>query len=270
MADNKEKVIAHYEGYTNRGGEDNRATSSRTASLEFHYTKKAMSEFIGKDSRILEIGCGTGYYGMYFADKCKEYVGLDLFQPHIDIFQSKIKESGLINLSCAVGDATKLEGIADGSFDVVCCFGPMYHLPPDDREIAMTECARVCKSDGIVAFAYINKVGAYAGACVHDEYRSVYPNKEANEALLRQGTNDTTPGTFYFSMPEEMEEAAAGHGLLKLRNMGTDFFVTMSIVDKMDDAKFELFTELSDEMVKYESCTGMSNHALLICKKGDV
>ena len=35
----------------------------------------------------------------------------------------------------------------------------------------------------------------------------------------------------------------------------------------MDDEKFAVYMELADEMAKYEPCTGMSNHALLICKK---
>lgn len=130
MTDNKEKVLAHYEDYTHKVGEDNRATASRSTSIEFHYTKIILDKFIRKDSRILEVGCGTGYYGMYYADKCKEYVGVDLFPHHIEIFQQKIHESKKNNLSCVVGDATNLEGIENNSFDVVLCLGPMYHLPP--------------------------------------------------------------------------------------------------------------------------------------------
>ena len=45
-ATNKDKIIAYYEDYTSRAGEDNRATSSRSAGLEFHYTKKALGEHI--------------------------------------------------------------------------------------------------------------------------------------------------------------------------------------------------------------------------------
>jgi len=261
-----EKVIAHYDDYTQRGGEDARATSSRSSSLEFHYTQKALSAFIATDKRVLEVGCGTGYYGMFFADKCKDYVGIDLYQPHVDLFNRKINENGLTNVTCQLGDAKNLEGIDDNSFDVVCCLGPMYHLPQEDRELVFAECARVCKPNGIAAFAYINKVGAYTGACVHDEYRSFYPNKKANLSILKHGTDDDRPEVYYFTMPEEMEETAAKYGLVKIRNMGTDSFVTMSVVDKMDDEKFQAYMELADEMVQYESCTGMSNHALLICR----
>jgi len=68
MSSIKEKVLAHYEDYTKRAGEDNRATSSRSASLEFHFTKRILDEFIRSGDRVLEVGCGTGYYGFYFAD----------------------------------------------------------------------------------------------------------------------------------------------------------------------------------------------------------
>ena len=266
MPANTEKVLSYYKDYTNRAGEENRATSSRSAGLEFHYTKKALIEHIDKNSRVLEVGCGTGYYGLYFADKCKDYLGIDLFQTHIDIFQRKISENGLHNLSCRVGDATNLKGIADNSFDVVCCLGPLYHLPAEDRESVFDECKRVCKPGGIIAFAYINKIGVYVGACI--QFSEVYPSKKANEFVLGLGINDDDNAPFYFTTPEEMEGVAARHGLLKIRNMGTDSFITMGVVDKMDDEKFEIYMALSDEMVKHESCTGMSNHALLICKNG--
>ena len=259
-----EKVIAFYDDLAGRGGEDARASSSRSSGLEFHYTKKAMSEFITHESRVLELGCGTGYYGMYFADKCKEYVGVELYQPHVDIFNNKIKKNVLTNVSCQQGNAMNLEDIDDNSFDVVCCLGPMYHLSQEDREVVFAECARVCKPGGIAAFAYINKVGAYAGACIL--WEDHYPNTEANNTILKQGISDDNPGVFHFTMPEEMEETANKYGLEKIRNMGTDFFVTMGVVNKMDDEKFEVYMELADEMVKHESCTGMSNHALLICK----
>jgi ubiquinone/menaquinone biosynthesis C-methylase UbiE len=265
MHDNQNKILAQYGDGTK---EDGRAGSSRSTGLEFHYTKKAMAEHIGKETRVLEIGCATGYYALHFADACKEYVGIDVFPPHIEIFRQKIAEKKLANVSCRMGDAVNLEGMDDNSFDVVCCFGPMYHLPPDERELVFAECARVCKPGGIAAFAYINKTGVYAGACVHDQGRSVYPNKKTNDFVLRLGTDDEKPGVFYFTMPEEMEAAAAKNGLAKLRNMGTDFFVTQCVVDQMDDEKFQHYMELADEMVRYESCTGMSNHALLTCRKG--
>jgi ubiquinone/menaquinone biosynthesis C-methylase UbiE len=263
----KKKILAHYEDYTNRAGEDNRATSSRSASVEFHYTKKILREFIGKNDSVIEVGCGTGYYGMHFANKCKEYVGIDLFPCHIEIFQRKIQESGIKNLSCNVNDATNLKGIGDSSFDVVLCLGPMYHLPSDIREYAIAECKRVCKLGGIIAFAFVNKIGTYFAACLHEDLRNVYPNQEANEKVLKEGVNDTEK-PFFFTTPEEMKSAAARHGLTKIRTAGLDFFSLTAFADKMNDEKFGFYLELLDQATSHESCAGMSEHALLICKKG--
>ena len=265
MSSNQSKITNFYEGYTQRTGEDNRANASRSDALEFHYTKKAMLPYVDKNTRILEVGCGTGYYGLFFADKCKDYLGIDLFPHHIEIFQDKIEKNALKNLSCQVGDATNLCGIESDCYDVVFCFGPMYHLPPLERERVFVECKRVCKADGIIAFAYINKIGVYVGACVHDHGREFYPSKKANETVLN-GTDDLKPDIFFFTMPEEMEALAAKYDLTKIKNMGTDFFITQSVVNNMNDEKFALYMELADQMVNYESCTGMSNHALLICK----
>jgi ubiquinone/menaquinone biosynthesis C-methylase UbiE len=246
------------------GKEDSRATLSRSSSLEFYYTKKHLEGLIELTDRVLEVGCATGHYGMYYSDKCKEYVGVDLVPLHIELFKKRISDSKLSNVSCSVGDATNLEGISDNSFDVVLCLGPMYHLPQEERELVFAECTRVCKSGGVLAFAYINKIGAYAGACILDNR---YPNDHANKCVLENGTDDLRSETFFFSTPEEMNENAAKHGLSKIKNLGTDFFVTMGVADSMSDEQFEIMRPLYDQMTSHESCAGMSNHALLVCRK---
>ena len=267
MSSNYDKIVARY---SQSNGEDRRETESRHNALEFHYTKKHLDGFITKEKRVLELGCGTGYYGLYYADRCREYVGVDLFPPHIELFNQKIAGNGLNNVSCQVGDAMRLEEIADNSFDMVLCLGPMYHLPPDERELVFAECNRVCKPGGTAAFAYIVKVGLYAGVCVQDGWRHIYPNAKATEAVFEKGTDDERPGLFYFTMPEEMEANAARHGFSKIKNRGTNFMFTMKIVNDMDDERFELMKPVYDQMTNYDSCTGMSDHALLVCRKQSI
>jgi len=143
----------------------------------------------------------------------------------------------------------------------------MYHLPADMREFVFAECYRVCKLGGVAAFAYINKVGTYFCACLHDDLRNNYPNPKANDKVLKEGVNDEDNSPFFFTTPEETETAAARHGLVKIRSAGLDFFNLTAIANKMDDEKFESYMELLDMAVSLESCTGMSEHALLVCKK---
>lgn len=260
MSNNKNKILEQY----SLGKEDGRATSSRSSNLEFHYTKKHLEGLIKNTDRVLEVGCATGYYGFHYADKCQEYFGIDIVPDHINLFKQKIAERQIKNISCQIGDATNLSDIDDVSFDVVLCLGPMYHLPPNERELVFSECTRVCKNGGVIVFAYINKIGVYAGACIID---SRYPNELANKCVIENGTDDLRPDTFFYTTPEEMNALATKYGLRKIKNLGTDFFVTMDIVDSMSNEQFEMMRPLYDQMTSYESCTGMSNHALLVCRK---
>lgn len=261
MAKNKDKILAQY----STGKEHDRPASDRNTGLEFHYTKKHLEGFVKPDDKVLEVGCGTGYYGLYFADKCNAYHGIDIVPLHIELFERAVKEREYANVTCELGDATDLDTISDSSYDVVLCLGPLYHLPQQERELVFSECKRVCKSGGILAFAYINKIGVYVGACIHD--RNNYPNEIANELVLLKGEDDLRPDTFYFTTPEEMNCTAQRHGLSVIKNLGTDFFIALGIVNNMTEEQFEVMRPLYDQMATHESCTGMSNHALILCKK---
>ena len=264
MLADKEQILRKYE----TANEEGRAERSRSEALEFHYTKRHLSKFVKPDSRVIEIGCGTGYYGMYFADKCAEYFGVDLVPSQIEIFREKIAAAGLKNVSCACGDATDLPDVADNSFDVVLCLGPMYHLSESERQKAFSECARICRPGGVAAFAYITSCGAYIGACVN--FSDIWPNEQTNRNVLGLGTDDIRPGLFWYNMPEGIEAEAAPHGFEKIVDLGTDFFVLNEVVNAMDDERFELIRPLYDRIASSESCTGLSNHALLICKRKDL
>lgn len=260
MSSNQDKILAWYSG----GLEDNRHRMSRSIGMEFHYTKKFMSPYITPASQVIELGCATGYYGMYFADKCAYYTGVDMSPDNIEVFKSKMLAAGINNISGFVGDATKLSELSDESYDVVMCLGPMYHVPRDERLLIFAECRRIARKGAVIAFAYLNRLGVYAGACVIDKK---YPNAEANKLVFEYNTGDEGTGVFFFTSPEEMEEDAAQCDLTILKNCGLDFFFQAPAIDAMSDEQFELYTELSDRMCDSHSCTGLANHALLICRK---
>ena len=259
MASNQEKIANHYSNYK----EDNRATSSRSNSLEFHYTKKLLNEYISLESSVIELGCGTGYYGMYYADKCAHYTGIDLSPANIAVFNEKIRKEGIENVRAVVGNATALPEFSDNSYDVVLCLGPMYHLSREERINVFGECCRIAKKGAILAFAYINSIGVYAGWCLNDEWRNIYPNEQANKDYLEYKMADV----FFFTSPEEMEHDAKQYNLEIVKNCGLDFFFAQSAVNMMTDEQFSLYMELSDKMSNSRSCTGLADHALMVCVK---
>lgn len=262
-SDNKEKVLNFYKNIS----EDTRFNVSRSANMEFHYTKKILTKYISANSNIIELGCATGNYGMYFADKCEKYTGVDISEKNLLDFQSKINAENKTNISTIMGDATNLSEIESNSFDVVMCLGPMYHLDRAERGKVSKECFRIAKTGGIIAFAYVNRIGVYVGACVDDETRKIYPNAEATKCVFEDNTGDVFPGVFFFTSPEEMEYDAKLAGFDVVENCGVDFLFAASAIDKMDDEKFEYYTVIADKMSESKSCTGLANHALLVCKK---
>jgi len=262
MASNQNHII---DLYGDGMYEDNRAAQSRANSIEFHYTKKCIDPYMTMDSTVAEIGCATGYYAMHFADKCKSYHGIDIVPDNIAVFQKKVRDRKLENVKAEIGDATDLRALEDDHFDIVLVLGPMYHLPEKERGLVMRESKRICKPGGIIVFAYINKTGAYVQACL--DWKEIYPNRKGNEYVLRKGTDDQRPGVFYFTMPEEIAETAAGYSLTILRNVGVDFKFNAEYINNMPDGQFEAWMEISDMMCGSESCTGLSNHALLVCRK---
>ena len=253
------------EFYSDSTREDDRSAASRASSLEFHYTAKVLSEYIDHDTSVVEIGCGTGYYGVRLADKCKEYVGIDLSHENIAAFNRKIESGTLRNVEAIVGDAVRLDNIEDCRFDVVMALGPMYHLPPDERDLVFAECRRICRDQGIIIFAYVNKVGAYVRGCL--EFPGKYPDKQLSQSVLKEGMSDEMPGLFYMTMPEEMEMQANLHGLSVVKHAGVDFVFNEKIINAMNDEQFEAWMDLCDYMCDSPTCSGLSSHAIVVCRK---
>ena len=124
MSSNERLLAAAYgEG----AREEQRLLHSRAGEMEFQYTVRLAQRYMDPTKSVVEIGCATGRYGMYFADQCQAYLGVDLLPAHVERFARKIREKGLKNVRAMVGDATRLDGVADESCDVVLALGPMYH-----------------------------------------------------------------------------------------------------------------------------------------------
>lgn len=261
MSSNQSLVL---QKYSDAAYEDGRAGKSRAGSVEFHYTEKFLRPYLHPDSQVVELGCATGHYAFRFAPLCASYLGVDLSPANIALFREKLQASGLDHIQAEVGDATKL-ALPDEQFDVVLTLGPMYHLPPEERALAFAECRRIAKPGGTLAFAYINKGGAYMKACI--DFPEIYPNAGASEPVLQHGEDDLHPGLFYFTTPEEMAAEAERCGLTVLESHGLDFTYGEAFLNGLSEERFAAWMALSDFLCETPSCTGMSNHALLICKK---
>lgn len=260
--DYKQKVIQAYAG----GGEVDRVKKYGEYGMEFMYTKKALDPYIGKDKKVIELGCGGGYYGMHYGPLCKEYHGVDLSPVNVSIFREQIKEAGYENMQVHTGDATELEQIRNDSYDVVLCLGPMYHLNREDRKKCISECYRICRINGIVAFAFINKTGVIAKFAPVFGWDKVLTPR-IDDCVLTRGTDDVHTDIFYYTMPEEIEQDAEEIGLSKIRLTGLDFLIEDDKIGEFTEEQRRIWFHYADLVAGSEYATALSNHALLLCRK---
>ncbi len=258
----KEKIIEKYAG----GGEVHRAEQTGQFAMEFIYTKRALDNYIAPEKKVIELGCGGGYYLMNYAPKCKEYRGVDLSPVNVEIVEKQIADSGYTNASVIRGDATDLKEIEAESYDVVLCLGPLYHLKREDRILCIRECRRICKQGGIIVFAFINKIGAIAKFGHGVGWKNVL-TPAVGECVMERGTDDVHTDIFFFTMPEEMIEDTESVGLKRIKMTGVDFLLLEPEIEGFTEEQRSIWFKFADMVADSEYATSLSNHALFICQK---
>ena len=85
-------------------------------------------------SRILEIGCGFGLFGCYFASRWPEirYHGIDLSAGRIEMARHAADRLGLTNVGFERGDAAGPLAL-DSGYDAVLMMDLLHHLPDQTK-----------------------------------------------------------------------------------------------------------------------------------------
>lgn len=101
------------------------------------YINKIM-EYSFDNSKILEVGCGTGVSTSIIAEKRKKTTGVDFSKTFVDATKKK-------GCKARVMSATDIK-FKDESFDLVCCADLLEHIPQIEK--ALDEMTRVVKKEG--------------------------------------------------------------------------------------------------------------------------
>ena len=101
---------------------------------------------ITKGMKVLDLGCGDGTTALPEARLGADVLGVDIASNLVAAGNKRIKEEGLSNCRIQEGDATNLQELEDGQFDlVVSIFGAMFAPKPFD---VAKEMVRVTKPGG--------------------------------------------------------------------------------------------------------------------------
>lgn len=116
------------------------------------YLCKNIEKFVSKESKILEIGCGTATFLSYMSARgYKNLYGIDLSEEAIKVAISKVPDAKF-----QVGNMINLP-YENESFDMVVFMGSLHHLPYSDISIAINEAQRCLLRGGVMVIADSNK-----------------------------------------------------------------------------------------------------------------
>lgn len=152
--------------------------------------------------KILDVGGGTGRYGVKFAQEyphAKVYV-TDILEESLAIARSLIKQMGVTNIEIRKEDVNLLS-FPDDFFDVVFCDVVIQHLP--NAKNAMQEMRRVLKPGGLLIVSVNNKLNPHtiykflAGKSYRYGYEKSYTRKELRDLFLEHQLDVIAVDGFY-------------------------------------------------------------------------
>lgn len=108
------------------------------------------SEFVAdsdiKNKRILDIGCGYGWFELNVLDrKVKQITGIDISSTDLETAKSHIKDKRVV---FKVGVVPKLP-FEDNCFDTVVAWEVIEHIPKNTEDTMFREIYRVLKKNGV-------------------------------------------------------------------------------------------------------------------------
>jgi ubiquinone/menaquinone biosynthesis C-methylase UbiE len=128
------------------------SASEETARLTGAYTAKQVTSALDlkPTDRVLELGCGVGRIGLEIAPKVAYWEGADISQNMLDVARSRL--AGQRNVGFTELKRSRLDGLADASFDKAYCVAVFIHMDKEDFFLYLEELARVLKPGGVLFF----------------------------------------------------------------------------------------------------------------------
>lgn len=235
--------------------------SSKASSVEFLTNIRQIDKYLKPDMKILDLGAGTGVYSLYFASKGYDVTAIELVNKHVEYIKSK--KTNNMNLKVMQGNALCLYGVPDDYFDLVLCFGPLYHLREiNDRIKCINEVKKACNNDGIMFFAFINNdmVIATETMCYNTDLKGDHYDHK---------THKVVDFPFVFSTAEQARNLLSHCGLQIIGEIASDGLSEL-LADKInafDDESYNLWLNYHFYSCEKPEFFGASNHILFITKK---
>lgn len=250
--------------FYNRYDEDGRLLT-KSHLPEYLTTMRFIKKYLSSDTKIIEIGAGTGRYSIALAEMGYDVTTVELVPHNIEIMKKKVNSHH--NIKIYEGNACNLSAFASDSYDIVLLLGPMYHLFTDeDKHCALGEAIRVAKTGGVIFASYINNDTVM--------YKFFYKKRILNyldKGLIKEDYHavSTPDEIFELYRKSDIDELMKNYNTERLHFVGVDMlsYLYDESLDSLTDREFEEYMKFLSNLCEREDCVGLSIHMLDIFRK---
>ena len=190
------------------------STRCRRQQLEFAICLRLLQRYLREPKKILELGCGAGFYTMHLALHGHRVTAVDSSQELLVHNRQAIASLGHTDtVRHFLADVRHLPQEIGKGFDAILLMGPMYHIfDKRERLNLMRRCHQLLDENGLLLTSFLNRAGylAHVLARQPDSLRQ-FPNQM--KAVLQSGYDPSHPrdGQFrgYFADLCEISELHA-------------------------------------------------------------
>lgn len=137
--------------------DEERRFSSKAGQVEKFVTMHEIEKLVHSESKVLDVGAGTGAYTIAMADMVDEIVAIEPSPKNYGQLVEKIKSNRIKNVVAKNESSFYMDKLESDYFDMVLLFGPLYHLSsPEDRANTLKNAKRVLKCGGHILVSFIN------------------------------------------------------------------------------------------------------------------
>ena len=232
---------------------------------EYITTMRYIEKYLTPNSKIIEIGAGTGRYSVTLADMGYDVTAVELVAHNIDIMKKKVKPEH--NIKIYEGNACDLSFIDSDTYDIVLLLGPMYHLfTNDDKHKAVSEAIRVAKKGGIIYSAYCNN-----DTCMYKMFYKKRILDYLDRGLIDENYHAKSSPNEIFELyrKPDIDELMSHYNVTRLHFVGVDMlsYLYNNKLNMLNKREFEEYLKFLSTICEREDLVGFSQHMLDIFKK---
>lgn len=113
-----------------------------------------VKQYISKEDKVIDFGCGTGIFTAVTAPMCKEVLGIDIIKTFVSEGKRNLEKANIKNARIKYMSPNDSD-LADNSFDVLILIDVIHHL--EDIDLTLKETFRILKPNGRVIIYEPNK-----------------------------------------------------------------------------------------------------------------